>query len=195
MARRLNPPPGWPPPPEGWTPQPGWSPDPDWPDPPPGWQLWIEDGPAAADQRPYSLWAIAGGAATLIGSYLPFISSPALYGGDVRPEFRHLSATGAILLLALALATLRWRNQGVFAGLLVVAGLGALAYAGYIVMGQVGIETEPSPIFAYPTKVTFAPNIGIFLCLCGCLAAVVGAIKLLKTSQSSAAPLATSRPW
>ncbi len=41
--RRFNPPPGWPPAPEGWTPPPGWSPDPSWPDPPPGWQLWIDE--------------------------------------------------------------------------------------------------------------------------------------------------------
>jgi hypothetical protein len=191
MARRLNPPPGWPPPPEGWTPPPGWRPDPTWPDPPPGWRLWIEDRSDAADQRPWSLWAIAGGAATFVGSYLPFVSSPLLFGGDVRPEFRHLSATGAILLLGLALATLRWRNPAVLASLLVVAAMGALAYAGYIVMGQVGIESEPSPIFAYRTKITFAPNIGIFLCLCGCLAAGVAAVKQLLASQSPVA----SRSW
>ena len=76
--------------------------------------------------------------------------------------------------------------------LLVVAGLGALSYAGFIVMGQVGIESEPSPIFAYPTKVTFAPNIGILLCLCGCLAAGVGAVKLLKSIQAEPRQV---RPW
>lgn len=181
MAQRLNPPPGWPPPPEGWTPPPGWSPDPAWPEPPPGWQLWINDTSDAAAKRPGSLWAIGGAIAALIGSYLPFVSSPGLVGGDVRPEFRHLSAMGAVLLLGVALATLRWRHPGVFAGLLVVAFLGALSYAGFIVMGQVGIESEPGPIFAYPTKVTFAPNIGILICLGGCVAAGVGAVKLLNS--------------
>lgn len=44
MGLRLNPPPGWPPMPEGFTPQPGWQPDPSWPPAPPGWQLWIDDG-------------------------------------------------------------------------------------------------------------------------------------------------------
>ncbi len=44
MARRFNPAPGWPPPPEGWEPPPGWQPDPSWPSAPPGWQLWVEDG-------------------------------------------------------------------------------------------------------------------------------------------------------
>lgn len=52
--RRFNPPPGWPPAPEGWTPPPGWSPDPSWPDPPPGWQLWIteSDDPLSAQNKP-----------------------------------------------------------------------------------------------------------------------------------------------
>jgi hypothetical protein len=38
---RLNPPPGWPPAPDGWLPPPGWRPDPSWPPPPPGWQLYL----------------------------------------------------------------------------------------------------------------------------------------------------------
>ena len=42
MAMQLNPPPGWPPAPAGWTPPPGWQPDPTWPPPPPGWQLWMD---------------------------------------------------------------------------------------------------------------------------------------------------------
>ncbi|WP_456845465.1 LppU/SCO3897 family protein [Cellulomonas sp. P5_C6] len=40
---KFNPPPNWPPPPEGFTPEPGWTPDPMLPAPPPGWQLWVED--------------------------------------------------------------------------------------------------------------------------------------------------------
>ncbi len=43
MGLRFNPPPGWPPVPEGFTPQPGWQPDPSWPPPPPGWQLWVDE--------------------------------------------------------------------------------------------------------------------------------------------------------
>lgn len=48
MAARFNPPPGWPPAPEGWSPPAGWAPDPSWPAPPPGWQLWIDDVAPAA---------------------------------------------------------------------------------------------------------------------------------------------------
>lgn len=40
---RFNPPPGWPPAPEGWRPGAGWRPDESWPPVPPGWKIWIED--------------------------------------------------------------------------------------------------------------------------------------------------------
>src|SRR5690625_1308902 len=47
MGYRYNSPPGWPPPPEGWTPPPGWQPDPSWPPAPAGWQFWVDDGAGA----------------------------------------------------------------------------------------------------------------------------------------------------
>jgi collagen type III alpha len=40
-AWRFNPPPGWPPAPEGWIPPTGWQPPADWPAAPDGWQFWI----------------------------------------------------------------------------------------------------------------------------------------------------------
>ncbi len=43
MGYRFNPPPDWPPAPEGFVPQPGWQPDASWPPVPPGWSLWIDD--------------------------------------------------------------------------------------------------------------------------------------------------------
>lgn len=54
MGLRFHPPPGWPPPPEGFVPQPGWQPDPSWPPPPPDWQLWVEDQqvPAPDETQP-----------------------------------------------------------------------------------------------------------------------------------------------
>lgn len=36
-----NPPPGWPPAPEGWIPPVGWQPLPEWPLAPDGWQFWL----------------------------------------------------------------------------------------------------------------------------------------------------------
>lgn len=44
MAKRFNPPPGWPSAPEGWLPFDGWQPDPSWPPAPEGWQFVVEDG-------------------------------------------------------------------------------------------------------------------------------------------------------
>lgn len=51
MAARYNPPPSWPPPPEGWTPPAGWQPDPTWGPPPPGWQFWVDDGSASGSTQ------------------------------------------------------------------------------------------------------------------------------------------------
>jgi Domain of unknown function (DUF4190)/Septum formation len=49
VGLRFNPPPGWPPAPEGFTPQSGWQPDPSWPPPPAGWQLWVNENQPLAD--------------------------------------------------------------------------------------------------------------------------------------------------
>jgi hypothetical protein len=52
VGLRFNPPPGWPPAPEGFVPPPGWQPDPAWPPLPAGWPLWVSDGTAPADIMP-----------------------------------------------------------------------------------------------------------------------------------------------
>ncbi|HEY3976603.1 MAG TPA: septum formation family protein [Streptosporangiaceae bacterium] len=52
MGLRYNPPPGWPPPPPGFSPRPGWQPDPSWGPPPPGWQLWLNDDEPPAQDWP-----------------------------------------------------------------------------------------------------------------------------------------------
>jgi Domain of unknown function (DUF4190)/Septum formation len=62
MGARFNPPPGWPPAPDGFRPDPGWQPDPSWPAAPPDWPLWIEDG-----QTGTSRWAIVSLVAGLLG--------------------------------------------------------------------------------------------------------------------------------
>ena len=43
MAKRFNPPPGWPPTPRAWKPSRNWRPDPSWPSPPEGWCFWKEE--------------------------------------------------------------------------------------------------------------------------------------------------------
>jgi Domain of unknown function (DUF4190)/Septum formation len=54
VGLRYNPPPGWPPAPEGFIPPPGWQPDPSWPPAPPGWQLVVDDSqmPTQASTQP-----------------------------------------------------------------------------------------------------------------------------------------------
>jgi Domain of unknown function (DUF4190)/Septum formation len=52
LAYRLNPPPGWPPLPDGFVLPPGWQPDPAWPPVPPGWQLWVQDDTEASSTLP-----------------------------------------------------------------------------------------------------------------------------------------------
>jgi hypothetical protein len=54
MGLRFNPPPGWPPAPEGFAPPPGWRPDPAWPPAPAGWQLWVSDDTAPDDTAAYA---------------------------------------------------------------------------------------------------------------------------------------------
>jgi hypothetical protein len=51
---RFNPPPGWPPPPQGWVPPAGWTPDPTWPAPPAGWNLWLPVEVTAESTAPKS---------------------------------------------------------------------------------------------------------------------------------------------
>ena len=60
---RFNCPPGWPPPPPGWSPSPGWKPDPTWPPPPAGWALWTEDDSPAVKKLGPRLDAMLGRAA------------------------------------------------------------------------------------------------------------------------------------
>ena len=76
VGYRLNPPPGWPPVPDGFVPAPGWQPDPSWPAPPPGWQLWL---PADGSSTPSS----APAAASPFASPSPVAApSPSAYPAD-----------------------------------------------------------------------------------------------------------------
>jgi Domain of unknown function (DUF4190)/Septum formation len=83
VGYRLNPPPGWPPVPDGFVPAPGWQPDPSWPAPPPGWQLWLPDDgsstPSSAPATPSS----APAAASPFASPSPVAApSPSAYPAD-----------------------------------------------------------------------------------------------------------------
>jgi len=181
MATRLNPPPGWPSAPQGWTPPPGWQPDPAWPAPPPGWNLWVEDAAAMDGRVRAARWIIAGGAAAIVGSLLPFLSSPqpALYAVNSTPRE---SATffgivlAAIGVLMLARTAGRKRGWGILA--LVLAILAVLDQGGFLLAGLVGAdETDP---FGDTVHVNFSPHVGIFLAILGCVAAGIGAVMSLR---------------
>lgn len=87
MASKFNTPPGWPPPPPGWTPPPGWQPDPSWPAPPADWQFWVTvsepaDGPPPTEPSPAAAQQSPSSAAT--PEPLP-TDSPASGGGTTPP--------------------------------------------------------------------------------------------------------------
>lgn len=183
--RRLNVPPGWPVPPEGWVPPPDWKPDPAWPPPPAGWPLWVDDeapAPAAAVVATSTRlnWAIGGAALVPVGSFMPFISAPLVMGSGITDDAQGVSALFGLVLVGLA-AGLRppaTRSRCAVA-LLVAGGLGALGYAAFIVLGQVGFESEGDS-FMGPTEQTFDPDVGVVLCLAGCVIAAVAALSVLR---------------
>lgn len=79
LARRFNPPPNWPPAPEGWTPPPGWQPDPAWGPPPPDWPVWVS---YRANPRAFA-WSFGFAA----GFYLLILLVALIgTGGDLNPE-------------------------------------------------------------------------------------------------------------
>ena len=86
MGLRYNPPPGWPPAPEGFAPPPGWQPDPSWPPPPPGWQLWVNDDqvstPASSQQ---TIQAGPPGPGSPYDGPGPYGDAASPYGGSANP--------------------------------------------------------------------------------------------------------------
>ncbi len=174
---RFNPPPGWPPAPAGWVAPPGWQPDPSWPEPPPGWQLWVEDRPAISSVPQDSLLAMAGGAAVVLGSLMPWVSFNSV-GVQVNPGARAASVILGLMLAALGFALRAAPLPGRRVAGIATLGLSSLAgllYMGFILVGINGVpEQDP---FGDITTVTFSPNIGITFVVAGCGAAFVAAIR------------------
>lgn len=67
MAYRFNPPPQWPPVPEGWQPPPNWQPDPAWGSAPADWNYWVEETPVSSALQPG--WGMPAPAAPDSGYY------------------------------------------------------------------------------------------------------------------------------
>ncbi len=177
MSRRLNPPPGWPPAPEGWTPPPGWQPDPAWPDPPPGWTLWIEDPATRARQVRAAIWAITGGALVFIGSLFPFLHSADPYLYIVTSTPAEEARFYGVVLAGLSLGMLaRPRRPRLICGILalVFAGFAFLTLAGFIAAGLVGNDQSNS--YGAPSGAIYYPSVGIIFSILGCLPVAVGAI-------------------
>jgi hypothetical protein len=177
MSVHFNPPPGWPPVPQGWVPPAGWQPDPSWPAPPPGWSLWTEDADSKELQVRAARWVIAGGAAAFLGSLLPFLSSsqPDLYQVNSAPA--ETAEFFGIVLAVLGLFMLaRSRHTRLIAGILtlIAAGLTASELVLLTAVGVAGFEqTDP---FGDTVRVNFSPHAGIFISILGCAVAGIGAI-------------------
>ena len=177
MSRRLNPPPGWPPVPEGWTPPPGWQPNPAWPDPPPGWVLWIEDPATRAWQVRAAIWAITGGALVFIGSLFPFLHSADPYMYAVTSTPAEMARFYGVVLVGLGVGMLaRQRPPRLICGILalIFVGFAFLTLAGFIAAGFVG--NDPSNLYGATSDATYYPSVGIIFAILGCLPVAVGAI-------------------
>jgi hypothetical protein len=184
---RLNPPPGWPVPPAGWTPPPDWRPDPSWPAPPPGWRLWVEeteasDAPGGAGPH----WIMGGGAAVFIGAFLPLISNTSSSGYDftVNSGAQSSTAVFGVILIGAGAALHYFSAPGRFRGprvlglaisVLALSCCAILGYGGFAIAGMAGFQ-EQTDLLGTVT-VTYSPNIGLFAVLLGCLAAGWGAIR------------------
>ena len=174
---RFNPPPGWPPAPAGWVAPPGWQPDPSWPAPPPGWQLWVEDRPAISPKAQDSLLAMAGGAAVVLGSLMPWISFNST-DAEVKPGANAASVVLGLVVVALGFALRAAPRPGRLAAGIATLGLSSLAGLLYVVFILAGINGVPQQdAFGDITTVTYSPNIGIILAAAGCGAAFVAAIR------------------
>jgi Domain of unknown function (DUF4190)/Septum formation len=149
VAFRLNPPPGWPPVPEGFVPPPGWQPDPSWPPPPPGWQLWIPDatpgaGPGAGAAGPGSYYQIPPGSGTSGFAIASFILG-------ILGLFT-ISAILSIIFGIVALVKIRnvpQKGKGFAIAGLVLSGIWLAALA---VLIAIGVATAPHSSAGHPAS-------------------------------------------
>jgi hypothetical protein len=214
---RFNPPPGWPAPPAGWSPPPGWQPDPAWPAPPPGWPLWVEEPQvppvpqgSQSPGRPLALadarWTIGGAAAIFLGSFLPWISNAD--NGDftvhINGGAQATSAIFGLIAAGLGAAIYTKSARGAFVKpgaygftipLLVLSILGILGYGIFAIAGVAGFQETDA--LGDTGKVTFSPSVGLILLILGCLAVLIGSIRVQRHAarrRTAAAPAPASAP-
>jgi hypothetical protein len=167
MSKRFNPPPNWPVP-RGWQPPSDWKPDPSWPPAPDGWKLWVE-----APRQHSGTAALIGGAAVLLGGFIPFVSVSELDGliqTDAASQARHMSAGFGGLLLLLCFVGLAPGSTGIARTTQLLSVLGAIGYGSFVIAGYTGISDTD---LGFPTTVHFTPNIGILMSIMGCITVAV----------------------
>ena len=76
---RFNPPPGWPPAPQGWTPPPGWTSPTSWPAPAAGWTWYLPPISPALRKRPTGL-ILGGSVAAGVAIFLLVVIAGAVAG-------------------------------------------------------------------------------------------------------------------
>lgn len=144
MAKRFNPPPNWPVPPEGWQPQPGWTPDPSWPAPPPGWQLWV---PSHSSRLRSSLGALGPAKVwALVVVLVALLFLPAGPGASIV-------LVGCAVLVAGVVALLRGHAWW---GWVASRRMGSLAMVGGLLLWVAGGALLPAPKPVASTSATSA---------------------------------------
>lgn len=117
-----------------------------------------------------------------IGSFLPFISTSALLGGDIAPRGRSMTTVFGVVLMGLAIAAGRSSGR-TFAGFGLAAALvGLLVYGSIVVQGFTGVESGLGSSFAWSFRTTYSPDIGIIAVLGGCTTVAFAATAVLNAT-------------
>ena len=155
--------------------------------PPPDWPEGTSASIPVQSRGPR--WAMAGGAAILIGAFLPLISDTASSGYLSFTENGRAEETCAffgIVLIGIAVALHYWSAPSRFhpptiqllaIPLLALANFGLLGCGTLVVAGLTGFQEQTDSLG--PATVTFWPGIGLIVIFLGCLANTLGAIRVL----------------
>lgn len=140
--------------------------------------------PARAD----AWWLVGGGAAVVLGALLPFVSSPVYNYVVIKGGARVTSALFGLLLAGLGLSlrtafssrvtASKGRALGMGIPALCLAILGTLGYVIFAAIGEAGYKQTTT--LGFSGTVTFSPSIGLILSILGCVAAVIGAIRVIR---------------
>lgn len=189
LAYRLNPPPGWPPVPDGFVPPPGWRPDPAWPPAPPGWQLWVQDDTEASSTLP-----VAPPLGPGLYHYTADRPAPGTNGFAIASFV--LGLLGGVLLSVIfgIVALIKLRNRPQRGKGLAIAGL---CLSGFWLVGIAAVlvvdSTTAAQRSANTGQITKHGHLGIFSLRAGdCFQNPSGSQPTLGLTQVTAVPCASS---